>query len=71
MPPRPLVYANCNTRVGFNGGFYLLTIDQPWDSSDPLVKKFPQLFDKQPSKVRTSGAKVEQATKAPGEKRAR
>lgn len=71
MPARSLVYANCNTRVGFNNGFYLLTVDQPWEASDPLVKKFPHLFDKQPTEVRTSGVKVEQATRAPGEKRAR
>mgnify|MGYP006304929069 CR=1 FL=1 len=68
MPPRPLVYANCNTRVGFEGSFYVLKADQPWDAGDPLVKKFPHLFDKQPTRV---GRSVEQATKAPGEKRAR
>lgn len=71
MPARAIVYANTNTRVGHNGRRFTLTIDQPWDANDPLVKRFPALFSKQPTTVATSAPVVEQATRAPGEKRVR
>lgn len=71
MPARAVVYANCNTRVGSAGGFYTLSVDQPWDANDPLVRQFPALFSKQPTKIATSRPVVEQATKAPGETRGR
>ena len=53
-----------------------LTKDDPWRSDDPVVKAAPQFFVDEPSKVQSSLAPasapvVEQATAAPGEKRAR
>jgi len=70
MPARAVVYANVNTRIGFNGRRFTLKVDQPWEASDPLVKAHPSLFTKQPSNVqRSTAGKVEQATAAPGEKR--
>jgi len=72
MPARAVVYSNTNTRLGFNGRRFTLTVDQPWDASDPLVKARPELFTKQPTVVAsTVEPKVEQATRAPGEKRTR
>ena len=38
-----------------------------FSSDDPAVKKWPQHF--RPVSVRSSGARIEQATAAPGEKR--
>lgn len=53
-----------------------LTKDDPWRSDDPVVVAVPHFFVDEPSKVRTSAARVaapvvEQATAAPGEKRTR
>lgn len=52
-----------------------LTKDDPWRSDDPVVKAAPHFFTDEPSQVFTSTPKVsapvvEQATAAPGEKRA-
>jgi len=71
MPAQAIVYANTTTRVGYAGRRFSLYVNQPWDATDPLVKQFPALFSKQPTNVATSTPTVEQATRAPGEKRAR
>lgn len=59
-----------------NGSRVRLSKDDPWRDDDPIVKAAPQFFADEPSKVQTSAVKVatpvvEQATAAPGEKRAR
>lgn len=42
---------------------------QAWDSDSDLVKKHPNLFEAEPSRVEGRRG-VERATRAPGEKRA-
>lgn len=59
-----------------NGQRVRLTLDDPWRDDDPVVKAAPQFFNDEPSNVQTSlgrqstEAPVEQATAAPGERRA-
>jgi hypothetical protein len=67
------VYANTTTGVqGPDGNIWNLRENDPWDADDPLVKARPGLFSDDPVKVmRTVHAApvVEQATRAPGERR--
>ena len=47
-----------------------LSRDQVWDAGDPIVKKRPDLFSDKPRHAHNTVGDVEQATAAPGEKRA-
>lgn len=58
-----------------DGKLVRLVKDDPWRDDDPIVVAAPEFFVDEPSKVQTSVARVslspvEQATAAPGEKRA-
>jgi hypothetical protein len=70
------VYALASCSITNDGGeTFRLYRGEPWDADDPLVKSRPQFFSKKPVVVRTSmnpgfAEYVEQATAAPGEKRA-
>lgn len=67
-----VVYANTTTTISEGPGFVTLTKGEPWDASDPIVKRHPDCFSDQPTRVQTSRrgwTDVEQATAAPGEKR--
>ena len=69
-----IVYAKSSTAVGGpHGGVWRLTPGQPWSADDPVVKANPNAFTELPERVMTSRGEVlvEQATAAPGEKRAR
>jgi hypothetical protein len=45
--------------------------DQVWDANDPVVRAHPELFAADPVRVRRTVSPVEEATAAPGQKRAR
>lgn len=66
------VYPNCVTVVQYDGGRVRLNPDQKWDSEDPFVKARPEFFAAEPAVTAHSAGfepVVEQATRAPGEKR--
>lgn len=69
-------YATTTCVVPFQGLRVTLTAGEAWDAEDPLVRSHPTLFSDQPTAVRGTGPSgvterpVEQATAAPGEKRA-
>lgn len=44
---------------------------EAWAADDPVVKRYPESFSKDGRTVRRSVPVVEQATAAPGERRAR
>ncbi len=44
---------------------------EAWAADDPIVKRYPEAFTKDLRAVRRSAPVVEQATAAPGERRAR
>lgn len=66
------VYANTDCVVRYGGGRVHLRKGEAWLASDPFVKARPEFFAKAPTVVKQSSAKglVEQATAAPGERRA-
>ena len=74
MPPVKIVYASTSCTTGTpDGGFIQLSEGEPWASDDPIVLTHPDLFSSfppPPNFPRRSVAAVEQATAAPGEKRA-
>ena len=61
--------------VGWNGQLLALRANSVWPADDPFVKAHPELFADSPEMVETSSgaryAPVEQASAAPGERRAR
>lgn len=56
----------CSSRDPRTGLIVRLIKGQVWDADDPFVKARPQLFTAPDAPIRSV---VEQATKAPGEKR--
>lgn len=71
------VYATTSCVVGWNGTRVRLEKGQTWQADDPFVKDRPEFFATSPTVVIGSRgpqqdvvAPVEQATNAPGEKRA-
>lgn len=64
-----LKYARATSSVGWNGGLVRLSEGDPWYADDPFVRANPSMFVDVPPKVRSTVARVEQATAAPGEKR--
>lgn len=71
------VYARHTCSIRWKGSVVRLTEGEVWDALDPFVKENIGFFLPSPPLVRTSGRKpvradarpVEQATRAPGEKR--
>ena len=61
-----LVYAITEAVAFIDGNRVVVHRDEPWNADDPVVVARPDLFTPAPSKVQST---VEQATKAPGEKR--
>ena len=67
-----ITFAAITGSVRYGESTIRLVAGQPWDGDDPFVKQRPDLFDSTPSFVhRTAptGVIVEQATRAPGERR--
>ncbi|MEU6491095.1 hypothetical protein ABZ890_11960 [Streptomyces sp. NPDC046984] len=71
-------YSNCNGAVRWSGGLTVLKAGQSIDDDHPLVIERPDLFTddspepdiKKPAKPgRTASARIESATRAPGERR--
>jgi hypothetical protein len=68
-------FANITGVVAHAGLRVQLHAGEAWDADDALVKARPELFTDQPVVVRATGPSgvvdrpVEQATRAPGEKR--
>lgn len=70
----PIVFAlsTCTTTDPATGLIVRLREGELWAANDPFVKVRPDLFGAQPERVRRTmpaQAPVEQASKAPGEKR--
>ena len=63
-------FANSTCVVHFDGRRLQTEVDQIWAADDEFVKARPDLFNDAPSHVNTIAPVVEQATAAPGEKRA-
>lgn len=65
------VYPNCIAVVAYNGGRIHLRPDQQWDADDPFVRARPEFFTATAAAVTHSPGyePVEQATRAPGERR--
>jgi hypothetical protein len=66
------VYPNCVAVVQYEGGRVRLNPEQRWDSDDPFVKARPGFFSSESvATAHSAGFEpgVEQATRAPGEKR--
>ena len=64
-----IVVALDTANVSIDGERYHVTRGEAWDGSDPLVKAHPDLFGDDPGALRRTVAPVEQATRAPGERR--
>lgn len=71
-----IVYAKEGVVVAHAGQRVPIRPGEPWDGDDPLVKAHPEMFADGPSSVRTTrdpsgvtDVPVEQAARAPGEKR--
>ena len=60
-------YANTTGTVYEGGKRLALSVDDIWEATDPFVKARPDLFNDAPTFVNST---VEQATAAPGGKRA-
>ena len=60
--------------IGWRGQSLFLKANSVWDAADPVCRAHPELFADSPEVVETSSGAlyrgVEQATAAPGEKRA-
>ena len=76
MPPKNYVFAIDTIIVAHGGVRVTLHAGEAWAADDALVVARPELFAKNPTTVRQFGGggvtevPVEQATSAPGEKRA-
>lgn len=76
MPAKPkIVFARATTSVRAPGSKYPTSVhvNEPWYAEHPLVLANPDLFADQPAEILPRGWSppvVEQATAAPGEKRA-
>ncbi len=69
-------FCRVSTIIGWKGATLNLRANTVWPADDPFVKAHPELFADSPEVVETStgarySAPVEQATAAPGERRAR
>jgi hypothetical protein len=60
-----------NAVVGFDGGTVALRRGEAWDDKHPVVLAHPHLFSDKPPPEHRANPKIEQATAAPGERRAR
>lgn len=65
-----VVFAKTGTSMRWAGGIVRLSEGAVWAADDPFVRAHPEMFADAPSKVNRTVPVVEQATKAPGEKRA-
>jgi hypothetical protein len=70
----PIVFAlvTCSTTNPNTGLIVRVSEGEPWAANDPFVKARSDLFGAQPEKIRRTVPMVpivEQASKAPGEKR--
>jgi hypothetical protein len=70
----PIVFAlsTCSTTDPATGLIVRVSEGEPWAASDPFVKAKPELFGAVPKRIRRTvpfQPPVEQASKAPGEKR--
>lgn len=67
-----IVYPTMDAVVRWSGGAQKVAPDQPWDDRAQLVQERPELFGPKPGRVYgvPPGEDIEQATRAPGEKRA-
>lgn len=71
----PIVFAlsTCSTADPATGLIVRIVEGEPWAAQDPFVKARPDLFGAQPERIRRTvpfQPVIEQASKAPGEKRA-
>jgi len=71
----PIVFAlsTCSTTDPDSGIIIRIVEGEPWAAGDPFVKARPDLFGAQPERIRRTipyQPVIEQASKAPGEKRA-
>lgn len=64
-----IVYPVKDAVVNFSTGARKVAPDQPWHDQAPEVKERPELFASEPGRVYGQPMEVEQATRAPGEKR--
>jgi hypothetical protein len=66
-----IVYANstCTTTDPNTGLIVRLTEGEPWAADDPFVNARPGFFAESPLNIRRTAPPIEQASKAPGEKR--
>lgn len=68
-------FCSTSAMIGWQGETLHLRAGSVWPADDPLVKAHPEMFSDTPEVLETSrGVKyrpIEQATAAPGEKRAR
>lgn len=66
------VFASASVSVRVPGETYPVPVrrGEVWYAEDPFVKAHPDLFSDDPPRARGSEPEVEQATAAPGEKRA-
>ena len=71
----PIVFAlsTCVTTDPATGLIVRISEGEPWAAGDPFVKARPDLFGAQPERIRrtvpAAPPVIEQASKAPGEKR--
>jgi|GEM_PF-1509560 hypothetical protein len=70
----PIVFAlsTCSTTDPQTGLIIRVVEGEPWAANDPFVKARPDLFGAQPERIRRTipaAPVIEQASKAPGEKR--
>jgi hypothetical protein len=65
------VFSQAACSFEYDGRTINLTPDQVWDANDPVVVAHPDLFAAAPLRVHRTVSPVEEATAAPGQKRAR
>ena len=63
-------FARTTASVGHDGHLVRIVEDDAWLADDPFVKAHPDLFADTPRNLFTLNGRVEQATAAPGERRA-
>ncbi len=66
----PYRFARSTTFINVNGVEIKLIEGRAYDADDQAVLQFPHLFSDTPTVYSSYGVVVEQATAAPGEKRA-
>lgn len=65
-----IVFAKSAMRTNWRGRPVRTQVGQPWPADDPFVRDHPELFADVPENLASSAEHgVEQATRAPGEKR--